>query len=342
MEKLKRFGKTFKLRMSLIRIWFMKNILLFLKILCVVCLICIFTGGITAETPILGTIIYPIFAPLADEINAIIKEKEIDGLMTFFSIAISVMFSISMFAVKARNIAQADIKNPKLKLALVQANLYFNENGRLVKKVEKATGEDIDNDGKIDEAEAVAETGRKGIFKGIISAFQEFATIMKADLEVDTEAEADEKYAAALREASLEDAAEATEEIDEIITDGRNEFKADKGNEIADQKIEETLNDETLSEEEKEDKVGLLKKVKEWFSGFRKKKDENESDTEAPEVIEDNMETDSEIIEEAEEKTETVTPEVKNEPTVEVAETKSSANTTRTVDSFIASLKNRG
>ena len=47
-------------------------------------------------------------------------------------------------------VALSDIKNDNLKLALVNANMYFNEQGRLVKKIEKAANTDINGDGKID------------------------------------------------------------------------------------------------------------------------------------------------------------------------------------------------
>lgn len=295
MEKLNRFWRIFKLRLSLLRIWFMKNILLFLRIACVVCLVCIFTGTITAETPLLGSIIYPIFAPLADEINAVIAEKEIDGLMTFFSVLISVMFSISMFAIKARNIAQSDIKSAKLKYAMVQANLYFNSDGKLVKKVEKATGKDINMDGKIDEKDAIEESGKIGFFKGMISAFQEFNTIMKADLS-GAEDEESAAYRDVLKNTELEDAAEATKDIEEIIKDGSANFVSDKGVAKAEKELTEVIENDELTEEEKVAKITLLTKVKEWFANIRirrqNKKDEIEKDD--AEILVDNMDADSE------------------------------------------------
>ena len=50
----------------------MKNLLLWVRIILLVLLVCLLAGKITADTPILGKIIYPIFAPLVDEVNAII------------------------------------------------------------------------------------------------------------------------------------------------------------------------------------------------------------------------------------------------------------------------------
>lgn len=337
MEKLKRFWKSVKLRLSLLRIWFMKNILLFLRIACVVCLVCIFTGVITADTPILGSIIYPIFAPLADEINAIIMEKEIDGLMTFFSVAISVLFTISMFALKAKNIAQSDIKSTKLKYALVQANLYFNEDGKLVKKIEKATGEDIDRDGKIDEKEIVDAPTKKGFIRGMISAFQEFNTIMKADLSNIDDKE-DEDYTEIVETVGLSDAEEATEEIKDLVRVGTENAISDKGVEIADEKIEDTLNDNTLSEEEKVNKISLITKAKDLFRKLRKPKKEKTVKEESVDVVVDNMNEHSETKEKIEK-----TKEVKKEKVVEtvVEEPKVTSTKEKAANDFLQSLRNR-
>lgn len=332
MAKLKRFWKTLQLRMSLLRIWFMKNILLFIRIACVICLVCIFTGVITAETPILGTIIYPIFAPLADEINAVIAEKEIDGLMTFFSVAISVLFSVSMFAIKARSIAQSDIKNPKLKYAMVQANLYFNENGKLVKKIEKATGEDINGDGKIDENDAVTESSKVGFFKGIVSAFQEFNTIMKADFNGNDKDDNDEEeYARVIEEAKLKNAEEATNEIEDIVKTGSEVLVIDKLNEKADSEITEVLTNDEISNEEKTQKIGMFTKLKEWLASRKKAKLEKKDDAE---ILEDNMDVDSEIDEEEKkvEEKKTVSAEVE-EPKTEKEQR---------ADDFLEKLRNRG
>ena len=332
MAKLKRFWKTLQLRMSLLRIWFMKNILLFIRIACVICLVCIFTGVITAETPILGTIIYPIFAPLADEINAVIAEKEIDGLMTFFSVAISVLFSVSMFAIKARSIAQSDIKNPKLKYAMVQANLYFNENGKLVKKIEKATGEDINGDGKIDENDAVTESSKVGFFKGIVSAFQEFNTIMKADFNGNDEDDNDEEeYARVIEEAKLKNAEEATNEIEDIVKTGSEVLVIDKLNEKADSEITEVLTNDGISDEEKTQKIGTFTKLKEWLASRKKAKLEKKDDAE---ILEDNMNVDSEIDEE-EKKV-----EEKKTTSAEVEEPKTEKE--QRADDFLEKLRNRG
>ena len=273
--------------------------MMFIRLAFIVILVCIFTGVITSETPLLGTIIYPIFAPLADEINKIIAEQEIDGLMTFCSVVVSLMFTITTFAFKVRRIAMTDIKDNKLKYAMVQANLYFNEDGKLVKKLEKATGEDLNGDGVIDDAEMAASTAeKKGLIKGIVSAFQEFNTIMKADFSEDDMDAEEAVYQKVLEETKMEQAAEAGNEIDEIINKGIGDAVADKCMRRADMKIEDIEANENSPEEEKKKKVSFFKDLKEWFNvHFRKPKKENIDETnDIIDVLIDNMDNDSEIL----------------------------------------------
>jgi len=62
-----------KLRLTLLRIWFVKNFTLWLQIFIIVCVVLMLTGNITADTPVLGWIIYPIFKPLIDDITEIVS-----------------------------------------------------------------------------------------------------------------------------------------------------------------------------------------------------------------------------------------------------------------------------
>ena len=72
---MKKFWKNFWLRARLFKIWFLKNILLFLQIALMVCLICTFLGCISAETPILGKTVYPMFKPLVDEVRSAVEKR---------------------------------------------------------------------------------------------------------------------------------------------------------------------------------------------------------------------------------------------------------------------------
>ena len=100
--------------------------------------------------------------------------------MDFFAIAISILTSVGLFTMKAKRIAQSDIKSDKLKIALIKANMYFNKDGRLVKKTEK-NGWNGSGDGVIEGEEGEAKVPTN-IFSGIGGAIKEFKTIITADL----------------------------------------------------------------------------------------------------------------------------------------------------------------
>lgn len=282
--------RNFKIRFSLFRIWFMKNLLVFLNIFLVVLLVLILTGVVNKDTPLLGSTVYVLFAPLADEINRIIAEKEINDVMTFLSVLISVFISVGMFSLKAKSIAQSDIKNKKLKLALVSAGLYFNKEGKLVKKVEKATGTDLDGDGKADEGEPEVS---RGFFRGIFHAIKEFFVIMS--VKVDEDKSVEENVKEIVEENNMEAAAEATEEVQEIVEDGVTEMiaaavvGATEGQSVEESVIELTKED---VDEEKVQKVSIFKRILNWFKDIperakarkeerRRKKEEKQAQQEA-------------------------------------------------------------
>ena len=283
MQKLKRFLKkawtSFSLKFSLFRIWFMKNILVFLQILIMVGLVSVLTGAVKESTPVLGIILYPLFAPLVDEITTIIEEKQINDVMSFLSVAISLIVSFTVFTIKMKSIALSDIKSKKLKLAMVKANLYFNTNGKLVKKVEKATGKDLDGDGFIDETGEPIQN--ETIFSGIKRAASELITIVSVKVDDDNDEVNQEQYNKAIADANLEASAEAVKEIDEIIVNGTNQ--------ILKKKVEEKIYKselEEISEEEQMDTVikkSIFKRISEMVGKLFKKKEKEVEPGEEPE-----------------------------------------------------------
>lgn len=352
--KLKRFWNNFKLRMALLRVWFLKNLMLFVRIACIVCIICIFTGVINEDTPILGKTIYVIFSPLVSEINAVIKERELDGVMNVFAISISILVSVGTFLLKVKTIAKEDIKSSKLKYALYKANMYFNENGELVKKVEKATNTDINGDGKIDEKQLDADTimtEKTGFFSSIIRSIKELNVIVKAEFDP-TEDENSEKYNEVLKEAGLENASDAAKEIDEIVTSGKINLVSDEAIKEIDRRISD-VEESDISAEEKTEKVSVFTRLKNWFISLkekiklrkenkkknavekqkkRKNKNVETVKNDDVEVVTNNLEKDAEVEKSFEIKNETLTPlpKVNNTP-----------KTSPAVDSFIASLQRK-
>lgn len=277
---------SFKLRAQLFRIWFMKNILVWVQIFCIVCVVCILTGNLTSNTPVLGKVIYPFFSQLIDPIAEAVENRKIGNLMDFFTIAISVLTSIGVATMKLHRIAQDDIKSNKLKIALIQANLYFNSDGRLVKKTEKMVGRDLDGDGKISDTDEI-ETSKVGPIRGLFNAIKELFTIATVDLS-GTEEESEEKYEEFLEQQNLKEREKGTEEVRKTFVKGVKMMALDGIENELDKKIDDAKN-ETL--EKRVEKVGLLKSMK---NKLKKKKSEiAEEPTE--EVIVNNVEKDAKI-----------------------------------------------
>lgn len=335
---MKKFWKSFKLKAQLFRIWFFKNILMFLQIIAIVCVICILTGSITESTPILGKIIYPIFQPLIDEIVSLINEKDISGLMDFFTLAISILTSVGVFCMKCKSITQADIKSDKLKIALLNANLYFNSDGRLVKKVETITQTDIDGDGKVDESNDTSK-GNRLLHGGLINAVKEFILISKADF-TEKDDENDNKYKEILEEANMTESAEGIKELDNTISEGVGNAIADKADIILDEKIEDASEDDEITDSEKEAKINLFQKTKTWISAtFRKTKKEIDEPTahEDVETIVNNIEEDNK---KKDEKSVVVKEETRSVESIIKTNTTTSASKNN-IDDFLNSLRNK-
>lgn len=255
--------QSIKLRLALLRIWFMKNIILWIQIFCIVCIICMLTGKITSETPLLGAIIYPLFKPLIDEIQLVIITEDISrNLMGFFASVISILVSVSMFTIKARSIAQSDIKSDKLKIALIKAKLYFNSDGKLVKKVEKMTGVDLDEDGEV-EGEAVQT---KGPIQGLIQAIKELALISTVKLDGNEE-EKQQQYNKALKDANLETASDGLNDLEIMM---KNEG-AIAVFDTADAIMDSGKTDETI--EQKHARKNMFKRIINFFKERKERRE---------------------------------------------------------------------
>ena len=253
--------QSFKLRMALLRIWFMKNIVLWIQIFAIVCVVCMLTGKLTEATPILGPIVYPLFKPLIDQIESIIENQNISrGIMSFLAAAISILISVSMFTIKARSIAQNDIKSDKLKIALIKAKLYFNQDGKLVKRVEKLTGQDFDGDGEAN-GEIVMN---KGPISGMFSAIKELFIISTVKLDGD-EKQNKQNYKKALKQAKLENASESLNELEEIVRSEGALAALDASEEIMDKSTTKTEMDRVARKH-------WFRRTREFFKDRREKR----------------------------------------------------------------------
>ena len=227
----------------------------FVKVLIAVVFVLMLFGQINENTPVLGFIVYPILKPLIDSINDIVATRDAGSFMGFASAALSILITISLFTIKLKSISQNDIKNKELKIAMVRAGLYFNENGKLVKKVEKAIGTDINGDGVVDENDVIKS---EGFFRGISRAISEFVTVITTDIGEDETAK--EKLGEAAESIDAADTKEALDEIDEIVVTSTLDKASEMINRTFDKAIDDAEKADIAEDGELNKTEGLRKK----------------------------------------------------------------------------------
>lgn len=280
MSKKKSFWSATRLRLTLLRIWFTKNILVFVQVALIISVVLMITGNITAETPVLGKILYPLFSELINEINDLATKRSMEGWMDFFSIIISISISVSMFMIKTRSILQSDIKSTSVKKALISAGLYFNADGKLVKR-EESVHKDTNGDGVIDEHDGKVSSNP---FKGLIDSIKEFIVIANADFSGDEESDK-QTLEEVMAKAELEATAEGLDALE-------NQMK-DKLSFTKESEEEDENSEEDESSEPKESKIsGFVNWIKANFTIGRIKVTDTNDDEEEYEEDEEDDETD--------------------------------------------------
>lgn len=170
------------LRIQLLWIWFIKNIMVILQlVLWTLVLITLFDPRIGSDTPFFGTVFAPI---IMIKEYALSQETSASVWFDVITAAISTGLSVYCVIYKTKTIALSDIKSKNLKIALIQAGMYFDENGQLCKKVENVTKLDVNEDGKVGDTE-IKDLPTEGVIKGTFRAGKELVTIMTADLDSD-------------------------------------------------------------------------------------------------------------------------------------------------------------
>jgi hypothetical protein len=206
--------EAFKLRMALLKIWFVKNLVVFFELIFIVSMILVLTGQLPESTPIVGE--------LSIAIREVITQKYSDDfLVNLISMVLTLLVSVGMLSTNLKRIALSDIKSRNLKKALIQAGLYFNQDGKLVKRLEEATKMDISGDGKIGDSDIVVEDIEKGkLLPNLRRAGEELATIMTFKIETEEHAEQiKEKADLKQTEIALAKVAEAvSESVEKKIT----------------------------------------------------------------------------------------------------------------------------
>jgi hypothetical protein len=198
--------------------------------------ILILTGQIDQNTPVLGVI----FGDLSVSINEILNQRYSDDIIVnLLTVVISLLVAVGTLSTNLRRIALSDIKNPELKKMLIRAGLYFNKDGKLVKKIEIATRMDLDGDNKIGDDD-IHEIPRERFVPSLRRSVEELGTILTIKIESEAEVEQikkdndllrTEEAIKAIAPVAIQSAREVTTEqillnSEEVTEEKRNLFKA--------------------------------------------------------------------------------------------------------------------
>jgi len=170
------FLKSFTLKSSLLRIWFMKNISLFLKLGMYVMIVLVLTGQVDANTPILGGI----FGDLSRSIRDVLtSDYDSNTLINLVTVVVTFLVTLGTLSHKLKRIGLNDIKSNSLKKALVQAGMYFNKEGKLVNRLEETSKIDFNGDGFIGETGvSINDIPEEKFIDGMKRAGDELKTIV--------------------------------------------------------------------------------------------------------------------------------------------------------------------
>jgi hypothetical protein len=149
-----------------------------------------------------------------------------DILLNIVTLASSAIVIIGTVSTHAKKIVLKDIKNPALKRSLIRAGLYFNKDGKLVKRMEEVIKIDIDGDNKIGDKD-MEEFPRENLLQGLKRSSEEFATI------VAFKPEELEDVDALIEENNMVETATGLQEIKDSMKKSREQFTLEDAAETA-------------------------------------------------------------------------------------------------------------
>lgn len=208
--------ETFKLRMALLKIWTVKNTTVFLELFMYILVILVLTGQIGENTPIF---VWFGLDQLSSSMKDILTQEFNIGnvLLSVVTLVSSAIVVAGTVSTHAKRIALKDIKNPALKRSLIRAGLYFNKDGKLVKRLEEAAKIDIDGDNKIGDVD-IEELPKENLLQGLKRSGEEFATIIT--FKPDKTEDADKL----VEDIDMVDTAVALQKADKVVEESKEEF----------------------------------------------------------------------------------------------------------------------
>lgn len=202
---------SFKLKLSLLRIWILKNLFVFIELALIIVITVFFILGFTSayngsgtfyfinenlvidETTGLATsgdivfLLWPIGSIIGAIRNVFSGTGGVGTALTACSFGFfSLVSSIGAMSKNLKTIALKDIKSNKLKRAIAMAGYFFDKDGKLTKKIEKGAKIDIDGDGKAGDID-MDSLAKENFFAGAKRSISEIWTILTS--KIDTEKE---------------------------------------------------------------------------------------------------------------------------------------------------------
>ncbi len=225
--------ESFKLRSSLLRVWGLKNLGVFLNLFFVIGIILVFTGQINETTPVVGWIFGDVSIAFREALTQGFSNPDSgDVFVNGVTAGLTFLVTIGMLSTNVKRIALTDIKSKALKRTLVQAGMYFNQDGKLVRRLEEAAKIDLNGDNKIgDTGISIDDLPREGFFPGLKRAGEELSTIMTMKIEGEHHAEEIKQ------KASLVETEKAIAPVRNAAIDGAAGTVSDKAIELLGQKV---------------------------------------------------------------------------------------------------------
>ena len=169
--------QAFRLRMRLLRIWVVKNLATFIKLVAFLLILTIIAAIVFEHKPITEFLIDHEILPKGNR-------GTVEQIVAIVGLIVSVSAGTGLISRSLKRLALTDIKSTSLKMALIKSGMYFNADGRLVKRIEEATQTDIDRDGKVgDSGVLIEDLPAEGILPGLKRAGQELNTIFTTKIE---------------------------------------------------------------------------------------------------------------------------------------------------------------
>jgi hypothetical protein len=210
--------EAFMLRVSLLKIWLLKNTTVFLKLGFLILVILTLTGQFDANTPVLswtgiGDLSEAIKVTFANILDSNGSQLGVDFWSALLGSTLSVFVAVGTLSSNVKHIALRDIKSVQLKRALIKAGLFFNRDGKLVKKIEETIRIDIDGDNKIGNVDThLDEIHNEGFFSGVKRTVNELGSIVS--VKIDTVEDANRIK----EKANLNKTSESLDQVNNITT----------------------------------------------------------------------------------------------------------------------------